>query len=90
MNLADYNRLVKTQRFRVGDILTYTHPTSKTAKSHRTLSKQYGDRYYRVTAADPIYAHLESMSSNDIFSIFQWGEFEVVTLEDYLERRELL
>lgn len=89
MNLADYNRLVKSMHFRVGDIIKYTHP-DRTSKSHRALSKQYGDRYYRVTAADPIHAYMESMSDDDVFSIFQWSEFRLVSLEEYLGCAEIV
>lgn len=85
MKLADYNRFVKTMKFRVGDIIKYTHPPNKTHKSHRVLSKQYGDRHYRVVTADPIHVYIESMNSDDTFHIFQWCDFEIVMLEEYLK-----
>ena len=88
MNIKDYNRFVKSQRFRVGDIIRYTHPADKTHASHRALSKQYGNRYYRVVTADPIHASIESMNSDDVFSIFQWGDFKIVMLEEYLSHVE--
>lgn len=85
MNINEYNRYVRQQRFKVGDIIKYTHPTEKTSKSHRALSEQYGDRYYRVVQADPVHASIESMNSDDVFSIFQWTEFKIVMLEEYLK-----
>ena len=88
MNIRDYNRFVKSQRFKVGDIIRYTHPTDKTSQSHRALSKQYGDRYYRVVTADPIHVYIESMNSDDVFSIFQWDPFKIVMLEEYLKYAE--
>ncbi len=72
-------------KFRVGDIIKYTHPPEKVHQSHRALSKQYGDRHYRVVAADPIHVYIESMNSEDTFHIFQWCDFKIVMLEEYLK-----